>query len=314
MTTPQEPGKASILIFNFHSGGAQGTDPEQLCAALAQVGYQAEYRPTESEADLEAALAGERATVFVAGGDGTIRSAALHLAGRPGALLGVIPMGTANNIGKMLGVPAGAPLEVIASYGAAQAQPFDLGHVTAPWGKDLFLEACGCGAFAEVLTEYNPEDGKSPLRAVQALGTALSRFEPVAVPLRVDEETLPDLPYALLEVMNTKATGPRLRLASSASPHDGLLDVVRVDHNERDSVLAYLAALARDEFEALPSVQTSQSRAVTIPYHGQAFHVDGEARPAVSRDTAALGTEYVRIEVWPGALRVLLPATEDTRP
>lgn len=295
------PEVQAVLIFNAKAGGSETASPDHLVEALHRIGYRPVYRATDSEEDLEAALQDVQGTVFVAGGDGTIRAAALHLAGRSGITLGVIPMGTANNIGRMLGVQ-GEPLAVIASYQGAQVLPFDIGKVTAPWGEDYFLEACGCGAFAEVLAEYDPEGGKSPLRAVQALTTAISSFDPNPVALRLDEEEIPDVPYALLEVMNTKATGPRLRLATSADPHDGLLDVIRIDQQEREGVLAYLSALARDSFEELPSVQANQCRRVQIPYHGQAFHVDGEVRPG---EQGAGG--LVTIEVWPGALNVLVP-------
>ncbi|GAA5503855.1 diacylglycerol kinase [Deinococcus xinjiangensis] len=301
---------AATLIFNSKAGGSEQDSPDHLVEELHKIGYRPVYRATDSEEDLVEALADVQGTVFVAGGDGTIRAAAMHLAGKQGVSLGVIPMGTANNIGRMLGVQ-GKPLDVIASYREARVLPFDIGRVTAPWGEDLFLEACGCGAFAEVMAEYDPEEGKSPVRAVQALGTALTNFEPSAVPLKIDEETIPDVPYALLEVMNTKATGPMLRLATSADPHDGLLDVIRIDQNERDGVLAYLAALARDSFEELPSVQASQARLIEIPYHGQAFHIDGEVRAG---EQGAMGT--VKIEVWPAALQVLVPnpPAEEVKP
>ncbi|MFC4426389.1 diacylglycerol/lipid kinase family protein [Deinococcus navajonensis] len=291
----------ATLIFNTNAGGSDACPPDLLVEELHKLGFRPVYRATDSEDDLVQALADVQGPVFVAGGDGTIRAAAMHLVGREGVALGVIPMGTANNIGRMLGIQ-GKPLEVVASYRGAHILPFDMGRVTAPWGEDLFLEACGCGAFADVLAEYDPEAGKSPVRAVQALSTALRDLEPAAAAVTLDGEALPEVPYALLEVMNTKATGPRLRMATSADPHDGRLDVIRIDAHERDGVMAYLAALARDDFEELPSVQASQARVVEIPYRGQAFHVDGEVRPA---EQGGLGN--VKIEVWPGALQVMVP-------
>lgn len=301
-TAPERPkiGEA-VLIYNGKAGGSESASPDHLSEELHRLGYTPVYRATDSEEDLIHALDGVQGTVFVAGGDGTIRAAALHLAGRGGVTLGVIPMGTANNIGRMLGVQ-GKPLDVVAGYRDAVTVPFDVGRVSAPWGHDLFLEACGCGAFAEIMAEYDPEEGKSPLRAVQALGTTLTTFDPDPLGLRLDDQTIPDAQYALLEVMNTKATGPRLRLATSADPHDGLLDVIRVAQEGRDGVLAYVAALARDTFEELPSVQADQCRRIEIPYHGQAFHVDGEVRAG---QEGARGR--VQIEVWPGALQVLVP-------
>lgn len=308
MTDGMAQGGAT-LIYNTNAGNTDRHSPEELVAAIDALGYRTTYRPTESANDLHQALDEVQGTVFVAGGDGTIRAATMHLAGREGVVLGIIPMGTANNIGRMLGIQ-GAALDVIAGYRQAAVQPFDLGRVTAPWGEELFLEAFGCGAFAEVLAEYNPDDGKSPVRAVQALGTALSNFNPTPIVLTLDGEAHPDeTPYALLEVMNTNATGPRLRLATKASTSDGLLDVVRIDSTGRDGMLAYLAALAQDNFEALPSVQTDQARLIEIPYSGQAFHVDGEVR---APQPGEFGN--VKVEAWAGALQVLVPVPHTDPP
>ncbi|ABF46303.1 diacylglycerol kinase, catalytic region [Deinococcus geothermalis DSM 11300] len=298
----------ATLIFNSNAGGSGRVRPDQLVAALHEQGYRPVYRATQDEADLAAALEDAQGTVFVAGGDGTVRAAALCLAGREGVRLGILPMGTANNIGRTLGVE-GEPLDVIARFGGADTVhtiPLDLGRVVAPWGEDLFLEACGCGAFADVLAEYDPEGGKSPLRAVGALTTTLGHFTPRRLALTLDGQPQPEAAYALVEVMNTKATGPRLQLAASADPTDGQLNVIRVDTQEQGGFLAALTALARGSFEELPSVQNDAIQRVEIPYVGQAFHVDGEVRPAQS---GISGT--VQIEVWPGALSVLVPKAQE---
>ncbi|GMA14113.1 diacylglycerol kinase family lipid kinase [Deinococcus metallilatus] len=295
----------ATLIFNSNAGGSGRASPDRLVEALYQQGYRPVYRATDDEADLAAALQEARGTVFVAGGDGTVRAVALRLAGRPGLRLGILPMGTANNVGRTLGV-AGDPLDVIASYAGAGTVPLDLGRVWAPWGEDLFLEACGCGAFAEVLAEYDPEGGKSPLRAVGALTSTLGKFDPLPLALTLDGQPQPEVPYALVEVMNTRATGPRLKLATTADPTDGQLNVIRVDAGGREGLLAYLAALARDSFEELSSVENVPVRRIEIPYVGQAFHVDGEVRPA---QPGVRGV--VRVEVWPGALSVLVPRQQE---
>ncbi|SMB89360.1 diacylglycerol/lipid kinase family protein [Deinococcus hopiensis] len=292
----------ATLIFNGRAGGSERFSPDMLVEGLHALGYHPVYRATDDEADIEAALQDVSGAVFVAGGDGTIRATALHLAGRSGVCLGLIPMGTANNIARTLGI-TGDPLEVIAAYAGGKTAPLDLGRVTAPWGEDLFLEACGCGAFADVLAEYDPEEGKSPLRAAGALVSTLRDLAPPALALTIDGQAQPLRHHAVLEVMNTHATGPRLRLAPNASPCDGQLNLVRVDAEERDGILAYLSALARGEFDALPSVQNDTVTRAGIPYVGQAFHVDGEVRPPQPGVSGK-----VQIEVWAGALRVLLPA------
>ncbi|EYB69647.1 diacylglycerol kinase catalytic subunit [Deinococcus phoenicis] len=295
----------ATLIFNARAGSSRRASPDLLVEALAQQGYRPVYRATEDEADLAAALGHARGTVFVAGGDGTVRAAALHLAGRADVRLGILPMGTANNIARTLGVE-GDPLDVIARYANAGTRALDLGRIQAPWGEDLFLEACGCGAFAEVLDEYDPEGSKSPLRAVSAVATTFAKFEPLPLALTLDGEVQPEVSSTLVEVMNIKATGPGLRLATTADPFDGQLNVIQVNAEGRGGLLSYLAALAQDRFEDLPSVLNDPVRRLQIPYLGQVFHVDGEiraAQPGVSG--------VVQVEVWAGALPVLVPQRQE---
>lgn len=296
------PLSDATLIFNGRAGGSERHSPDHLVEKLHQLGYRPVYRATDSETDLQHAVAAARGTIFVAGGDGTVRAAALLLARRSDLTLGIVPMGTANNIGRTLGIE-GEALDVLEAYRGAQTRPFDLGRVQAPWGEDLFLEACGCGVFADIITEYDPGGGKSPLRAAQALTAALGHFDPPLIPITLDGQRLPPAPYGLLEVLNTRATGPRLHLAPHADPGDGTLDVICVDAEHRQTMLAYLTALARDGFAELASVQARRARVVEIPYTGQAFHVDGEVRPPLPGQGGS-----VRIEVWPGALKVLTPA------
>ncbi|GMA14300.1 diacylglycerol kinase [Deinococcus metallilatus] len=298
----------AVLIYNAAAGGRQGASPEELVAALREAGFEAEYRETASEDDLDRVLADTHGTVFVAGGDGTVRGVALRLIGRQGVQLGLIPMGTSNNIATTLEI-MGRPLDVARAFQGARVRPLDVGRVSAPWGEDLFLEACGCGAFAEVLAAYDPEEPKSPLRAVTALLKTLTSFEPLPLTLTTDDRPQPEVLTAVLEVMNIKATGNGLRLATTADPSDGRLNVVQVDAGNRDGLLAYLAALARDDFEALPSVQADEVSRVEIPYFGQVFHLDGEVRSALP---GVLGC--VRIRVEPGALQVLIPPQAAEKP
>ncbi|ADV67942.1 diacylglycerol/lipid kinase family protein [Deinococcus maricopensis] len=298
----------ATLIYNKRAGGSDRSDPQALVDALHAAGYVPVYRATDHEQALREALSDVQGTVFVAGGDGTIRAAAGHLIGR-GLTLGVLPLGTANNIGRTLGV-SGEPLDVIARYAGAQARPFDVGRVTAPWGEDFFLEAFGCGLYADVLAAYDPDEGKSPLRAAQAIVGTLGSYDPPPMKLSMDGVDYSGA-YLLIEVLNTRATGPRLNLAPDADPGDGLLNVVRVNREGRDSAVAYFTALASGAFPELPSVGHLQARIVEFEWNGEHFHVDGEVRPAPEGpyppDVPPTTVGTVRVEIMPGALNVLVP-------
>lgn len=295
----------AVLIYNEEAGSSNKTTPEALLAALTEAGFQATQLQTRQEEDLDVLLEFS-GVVFVAGGDGTLRGVAKRLVGRHDVRLAPIPMGTSNNIAHTLNL-LDSPEEVARSYRRTHELAFDAGLIDAPWGPDIFFEACGCGVFADVLAAYDPEQQKSPVRAAQALIRTLPGFQPLPLALELDDVPQPETPLALLEVMNTRATGNSMKLATSADPHDGLLDVVQVNGEQRDSFLAYLGALLRDDFEALPSVLAAPVRTVQIPYLGQAFHVDGEVRAADPAFSAKDHPAKVQIKVWPGALPLLLP-------
>ncbi len=294
----------ATLIYNAKAGNAAHLSPEQLVGALSGIGYRPVYRATECQESLKKALSEVSGTVFVAGGDGSVRAVAAELLGRD-VQLGILPMGTANNIGRSLGI-AGEPLDLIERYRDASPRPFDVGRVSAPWGEDLFLEGFGCGLFAEVLATYDPEDGKSPLRAAQALISTLGSYRPQAGRVEVDGQALGGL-FAVLEVLNTCAVGPRLAFAPTADPGDGQLDVVQVDGEQPDPALQYAAALVQGTFLELASVTHRRAQVVEFEWQGQHFHVDGEVRPPPGTP-AHLSSGRVRAEVWPGALTVLRPS------
>ncbi|WP_309571470.1 diacylglycerol kinase family protein [Deinococcus sp.] len=290
----------ATLIYNAGGGSSHRAPLEQVLAALTDAGFQARHRPTHCEQDVARVLDSVSGPVFVAGGDGTFRAAALALVGRPDVTVGVIPLGTSNNIARTLGLK-GEPLDIVRSYENATPTPFDAGRVSAPWGTDVFFEACGCGVFADILHAYDPDAPKSPLRAVQALLDTLPGFAPTDLDVTLDGVAHPGPALSLLEVMNIQCTGNSMRLAPDAHPGDGRLNLIRVNGEQRDSLLAYGSALLRGEFDTLPSVTEHLLNTVSIPYTGQIFHVDGETR------AQGMPGGSVEIEVWPAALSALIP-------
>ncbi len=304
--------KPAILIYNADAGSSQGAAPQDLLAGLRHSGYDVHHRPTENESDLDRVLADAYGTVFVAGGDGTVRGTALRLLGKPGVQLAIIPMGTSNNVGHTLNL-SDKPAELVQHYAEAQIIPYDVGQIDAPWGQDLFIEACGCGIFADILAAYDPGPRKSPLRAAQAIVTTMPGYPGLPLALTIDGVPQTENQLTLLEVMNIRATSNSMKLGTNADPSDGKLDVVTVDAERRDGLLAYLSALARDEFGALSSVATVPAQTIDIPYVGQAFHIDGEVRPALEGEAKEKASGIVHIRVLLAALSVLVPSVSLNR-
>ena len=302
------------LIYNTNAGGAGRTTADDLQAALYDAGYTPVYHVTSSEQDLETALEDASGLVVAAGGDGTVRAVATRLVGR-GVPLAILPMGTANNVARSLGL-SGPPVDLIERLRSPERWPFDVGRVTAPWGTEYFLEAAGCGMYADALAAYDPEEGKSVTRALTALTGTVRSYVPLDLKLRLDGHDLSGA-FLLAEALNTTATGPRLQLAPDASTSDGLLDVVLVDGEERDSALQYLRCLVTADLQALPSVRTERGQRLEICWTGQAFHVDGEVRPPRGDEELPPVVHeegWVEIEILPGAIELFVPQPEEEAP
>jgi diacylglycerol kinase (ATP) len=292
------------LIYN-ESAGQSRPSLAELQAALEAIGYYPVYRATASEADLDPILADVEGLVVSAGGDGTARAVITRLLGKEAPLL-ILPMGTANNIATTLGIDR-PPLELIAGLANPQYRYLDVGEVHAPWGVDYFIEGAGFGFFADLLSTYDPEKGKSIIRSLQAMTETLQQGNSYANTLLLNGEALPG-DYLLVEILNTTAVGPRLKFAPQADPTDGLLDLVSIQASDQAGFLAYLTSLLTEDLASLSTVTTRQVRELSFAWEGFALHVDGEVRPTPEfAPLSGAASGLITVKIRPQAIRLCLP-------
>jgi diacylglycerol kinase (ATP) len=294
----------TTLIINPNAGSTGQATVDQLEAGLRELGHDCQHRETQSADDLERVLEDPGDLVVAAGGDGTLRAVAMHLAGR-GVPLAVVPMGTANNIGLSLGVTNSLSMW-LEGFRQPRKTTFDVGIVRGSWGRELFLEGAGVGLFANGLANYDPDIGKNVLRAIGAAVQTLREFTPKAFRVWLEDEPLEE-PLMMLEVMNTPSIGPRLRLAPEADPSDGFLDVVMVLPDQHVGFTGYIANLVQGRFTDLPNVTHRRVRKVALEWDGSPFHTDDLVHQF---DTP----ERLEIEVWPAALQLWLPESAEVVP
>src|SRR5215208_2850484 len=187
----------ATLIVNPNSGGVDKVQPEEMIKGLREAGYEPVLVSTTSEEELDAALNGIRGLVVTAGGDGTFRAAATRLLGKKVSLTH-LPLGTANNVGYSLGIE-GKTLEIIAGLRNPVKRYFDIGIVTAPWGKDFFIEACGFGLYADGLAIYDPNGGRSLLRSISSIIETINQSEAHSCQITLDDEDISGT-YRMFEV------------------------------------------------------------------------------------------------------------------
>lgn len=290
-----------VVLFYSQSAG-DGVGLARLRNVVTRAGHKL-VRVVERHHNPELLLDVSADLVVAAGGDGTVGAAARALVGR-GVPLGVLPLGTANNVARSLGI-AGAPDDVAASWHTARKRPLDLGRVRIADTEITFLEAVGGGLIAAGIAahENTPGADAAPAQqkipdAVRAYLDALERLEPRQCRVSFDGEAQSGS-LLLVEALNMQSVGPRLELASNVDSSDGRFAVVTATAADRGALREYLERL--DGEDARPSgLSTRSAREVTIRGWDR-LHVDDrvfEIDP---------GTPVV-LSLDPGALDVMTPA------
>jgi diacylglycerol kinase (ATP) len=266
------------LIHNPDAGDERHT-AEGIAKELAEAGYDARPRSAK-KAGMEEALEDPGDLVVVAGGDGSIRKVALAIAGR-GIPMAILPIGTANNIAKSLGV-LGSVRDLIAGWREAERRRLSVGTVATRWGTMRFLESVGVGVFTELVTRGSAEvsentgglTGHAIDRALMLLQGIVAERPPRLRRLEVDGVDLSG-EYLLVEAMNMPLVGPNVPLAKCADYGDEQLDVVTVTAGERDLLAEYLKARLVGG-AAPPELTAQRGRRVTMRASPGELHVDDE--------------------------------------
>lgn len=245
----------------------------------------------------DAAASGSRA-VFALGGDGTIHWAVQGLAGTS-TPLGVVPLGTGNDIATAIGHddPEAGPL--IAAVLADRTRVIDIAHATLEGVERAFLGVLSTGFDSTVNERANalrwPRGTAKYLRAMVA---ELPRFTARAYRVVADGVTTSG-PGMLVTVGNGPAFGGGMKVCPEAVMDDGLLDLTWLSEV---GVLEFLRVFPRvysGTHLSHRAVRTLRAAAFAIDAPGQVAYADGER----------LGPLPVNIRIAPQSFSVL-----DTRP
>jgi len=263
-------------------------------------------RPGDAEAlAADAGRAGHDHVVAI-GGDGTVQEVVngLLLAGSSSArTLGIVPLGSGNDLARGLGLPAesGSAWKVAIGRGA---RIIDVAHARNGSGAERwFAAAGGIGFDAQVAAAMSGRRGWHAGRAGYLLTTLteLRRFENRRVTIEIDGGTV-TRDVLFVAIANGMFYGGGMRIAPAAEPDDGHLDVCVVGDLSRLAALRQLPNLYRGSHVRHPAVST---------HAGTSISIDGADDIPIHLDGEPFGRLPLTVSIVPAALEVAAPTRDE---
>jgi diacylglycerol kinase (ATP) len=300
-TSPASPLHA-LLIINSKSGPAHDSllRVRELVDLLAGHGIAADVRvklhKSQARREARAAARAGYPLVLAAGGDGTVASVARGLVGTQ-TVLGIIPLGTYNNVATSLGIPVDVP-QACALIAAAPVRAIDVGEVRARGMKRprAFLEFGAVGIAAPLATAGQGFE-KGRWEAVTRHLPHVVDMSPTVLGIRLDGHRAIHQSRSMLAIVaNTPRAGAALVVAPQAKVDDGLLDVRVYDEMSQPTLAAHFLAVKVGTAAEDPRVHCSSGRKVVIR----------SAIPLpVVVDSKVVGSTPARFRVRTGGLLVI---------
>lgn len=295
----------------LHNPGAgEGSrSKKELIAEIESAGFECSYSSTK-KSDWENFDSGDADFIIVAGGDGTVRKVSKKILQQKlldhKPPIGLLPVGTANNIAKSLGIDE-SPQKIIRTWAHGKMKKFDVGRIHGIDEAHFFLESLGYGIFPRLIKEMKKARNTEPDAPEKKLKLALERlheiilkYEPKPYSIQINEVDCSGK-FLLVEIMNTPTIGPNLHLAPMANPGDGELEVVLISEDQRADFAAYVQRLLAGDKKP-PMFNILKAKKLKIECDANKLHVDDEL---ISLKSPA----KVKIQLLEGVLEFLVPQT-----
>ena len=289
------PPKRALLLVNRHSRRGQKSLP-QAVSQLQQVGLELieESTPHPRQLpDLIRRYKNQVDLVIIGGGDGTLNAAI------PGLVdtqlpLGILPLGTANDLARTLSIPPSLPeaCEIIAT---GKVHHIDLGCVNGKY----FFNVASLGLSVQI-TEQLTKEAKRRWGVLAYAVTALKviwQSRPFKAEIRLRGESIP-VRTIQIAIGNGRYYGGGMTVVHDATIDDQRLDLYSLETQHWWQTLALLPALWRGRHTRLPGVRVLRGTEIEVYTRKPRWiNTDGE----ITARTPA------KFRVIPKVLPVLIP-------
>lgn len=296
MTSAMPTRRRGLMLVNPKSRrGAMGLDPviARLEAGGIDVVVERFETPEEVSADI-ARRRHEADLVIVCGGDGTINSAARGVLAT-GLPMGILPMGTANDLARTLAIPDDL-LRAADIIVAGNQRRIDLGEVNG----HPFFNVASLGLSADLARGLTPEAKKRwgklgyGLAAIRVLASA----RPFRAQITGDDGATVTVKTLQIAVGNGVHYGGGTVIHEDATIEDGHLDLYSLELKNVWKFGLMLGAFRRGQHGAWDEVRTSKSTE---------FDISTREPREINTDGDIVTQTPAHFIIRPGAVTVFAP-------
>jgi diacylglycerol kinase (ATP) len=292
------PPLRAKLIFNAISGR-----PEESADQLTEILNEMQNRSilpevymvrpdSHVETVVDSAIKGGIKLVVVAGGDGTIDSVVGAMIGRS-ATLGIIPIGTRNNLAYNLGIPdtiQGA----IAILREGRRLKIDVGKMRHGRASRWFLEDATLGLLSDIYP-FADSVQHGDLTQIGNLLSAVVSSTPSDLRMILEGRERVDMSAYMVLIANMPYIGPRFQISPEVCWNDNRLDVFVFSDMSKLDLISYVMQSASG---AVEDTRVKHYRIKRVNIHS-------DPPMPVLADGMLLEPGPVTAEVYPRALAIL---------
>ena len=288
--------KKALLLVNQHSRKGQQL-LSQATVGLQALGFELIVESTDSASELSETIRRYKKQVelvIIGGGDGTLNGAIKGLI-ETKLPLGILPMGTANDLARTLGIPTdlSAACQVISS---GKIRFIDLGLVNG----QHFFNVASLGLSVQI-TQRLTKDIKQRWGVLAYAFTALQALwqaRPFRAEIKVNNKSF-HVKTIQIAIGNGRYYGGGMTVAKDATIDDNRLDLYSLETQHWWEIITFLPAMRQGDHSSWPNVRA---------LHAQEIEINTSKRSPINTDGEITTHTPAKFRVIPQALAVIAPA------